>query len=540
MLKRNVRKVEFFLVIDEKKIMFEVPYTEIVKKVRKAVELKKDSIMLSVPGTDRTIEVELENAKDIIAQVDRMYKMCRNEEKRETISLILEVHLNKYITDITGKYRNKKCKKLVGRNEEINHIWTYLAGKEKTNVILIGEDGVGKKSICYEIARRIACNECPKEFADFKVYKLEMQKILEIDSNVKIQMLFNSLNVLFTMNKKIILFIEDLLYTRADYDLIMFFNTIIVNNSIKVLGNINVDDFNTYFADDKTRRYFNEIEIEEPNIPELLKMVNSKVKKLQEEYDVLIPEKIAKFAVYTSYYLSNSNSSNPESTLDTIKYALVKAKMNGQKELDKKCILDHYDINVKLVNKMTYDEKKVTAYHEVGHYIVHRKANKMKDNVENAFVSILPIGSALGLNADFYPQEQTTCDREYYIDHIAWLLGGRIAEKEYTNVYSSGASSDLANATALAEQVILIFGMSKKTSKNRSYTNGRYIKTELLPEGLKEEINNEINEILNEAYEVAENIIKENLKLVELIVEELLKDEILTGEEIEEICTKNS
>jgi cell division protease FtsH len=241
----------------------------------------------------------------------------------------------------------------------------------------------------------------------------------------------------------------------------------------------------------------------------------------------------------TSYYLSSSNASNPESSLDTLRYAITRAKHNGKTAIEKEDVLASYRIDVKLAKRMNLIDKKATAYHEAGHYIVRRMSENIKIR-ENAFVSIIPIGETLGLNADYFKFEnQTSFNRDYYIDNIAYCLGGRIAEKEYIKSETSGASADLVTATSLAEKLVLSYGLSEESSKNRSYTNGECLKTFLFTDDLRKEMNKEINDIISEAYSRAEKIIKENADLLEKIVEQLLKDGILTGDELDVIC-KNS
>ena len=108
-------------------------------------------------------------------------------------------------------------------------------------------------------------------------------------------------------------------------------------------------------------------------------------------------------------------------------------------------------------------------------------------------------------------------------------MGGRIAEKLVTHENSTGASSDLEHANAIAESMITVYGMSSNSdSFNRSYVNNNY----LLSEEKKNKIDKEVQELINEGTEIAENIISQNTKLVEMVANALLKEEILTGEEL--------
>ena len=160
-----------------------------------------------------------------------------------------------------------------------------------------------------------------------------------------------------------------------------------------------------------------------------------------------------RFAILTGLHLSSSNSSNPESTLDIINFALADAKRKEQKEVIKLNILSYYYIDFKLAKRTNEDEKWITAYHEVGHYLVSQMSDNIR-NFKNAFVSILPIEGALGLTANYWDSgKQLTCSKDYYIDEIAFSLGGRVGEAIYTSKFSSGAQQDLISANAMAEKL---------------------------------------------------------------------------------------
>ena len=177
------------------------------------------------------------------------------------------------------------------------------------------------------------------------------------------------------------------------------------------------------------------------------------------------------------------------------------------------------------------------AYHEVGHYIVAIMCENVKDE-KIAFVSILPMMDFLGVNWPYKILGKTlNYTKDYYIDHIAIYMGGRIAEKLVTLKNSTGASSDLACANSIAENMITIYGFSENKNENRSYvTRSLELKSYLISEDRKNEFNEEIQKYVDEGYKRAEKIINENKGLIAAIVEKLLKEEILTGEQLTKIC----
>ena len=104
------------------------------------------------------------------------------------------------------------------------------------------------------------------------------------------------------------------------------------------------------------------------------------------------------------------------------------------------------------------------------------------------------------------PEKNIVLDRDEIIDRIAIYLGGRVAEKEVSKTFSTGASADLDAANSLAEDMLMRYGLSDGDNKNRSFVVGEYyIRSYLLTDEYKERINDEIKAIMDEAYERADN-----------------------------------
>ena len=136
----------------------------------------------------------------------------------------------------------------------------------------------------------------------------------------------------------------------------------------------------------------------------------------------------------------------------------------------------------------------------------------------------------------FIPEKGISLNRNEIIDRIAVYLGGRVAEKEISNTFSTGASVDLDAANTLAEKMLMQYGLSNGDDKNRSFiVGGYYIKSYLLTDEDRERINAEIKSIIDEAYARAEKIIKNNLDILYVIAETLLEELVITGEDMEAI-----
>ena len=127
--------------------------------------------------------------------------------------------------------------------------------------------------------------------------------------------------------------------------------------------------------------------------------------------------------------------------------------------------------------------------------------------------------------------------REYYIDQIAIYMAGRIGEYVYTKEYTTSLSTDIRIAENIAENAVMMLGLSEnKDLQKRCYISNGIVKEPLLSDQKKKEIDEEVQKLMNEGYARAEKIINENKELLSIIAEKLLENEILTGEELEKIC----
>lgn len=488
---------------------------------------------ISFKVKDQTVNLSIEKVKQIIKQAKIQFSS----------KVIIPKNMQKYMRNLSEAIPNSSIEKLSARDEEIEKLWTCLCSKQKSNAILVGEQGVGKTTLATEVTRQIAIKECPKQLSRYSVLEINTWKLLELaeTSIFKYERTLKILLEFIKANRRtVILYIDNLLHVKCEATLLKCFLLCIKSYNVKTIASISLEDFEKFFITDAAlMKYANPILLEEPEVEEIYPMLKTRIDKIQKTYGVKISEKMIRFAILTGLHLSSSNSANPESTLDIINFALADAKRKAQKEVTKLNILSYYYIDFKLAKKTNENEKWITAYHEAGHYLVSKMSVNMK-NFKNAFVSILPIEGSLGLTASYDNfGQQLTFSKEYYIDEIAFSLGGRVGEAIYTNKFSSGAQADLISANMMAEKLVLSYGLSDiQGEQNKSYMIGNYIKDFLLTDELRLKINNEISKIIDEAYKRAEEIINNNKELLEEIVQRLLEDGILMGDELEEICEK--
>ena len=107
---------------------------------------------------------------------------------------------------------------------------------------------------------------------------------------------------------------------------------------------------------------------------------------------------------------------------------------------------------------MSEDERRNTAYHESGHALVAKLLPKT-DPVHK--VTIIPRGRALGVTMQLPEQDRYAYDREYLLNRIAVLFGGRVAEEVFMKQMTTGASNDFERATQIARDMVMQFGMTE-------------------------------------------------------------------------------
>lgn len=442
-------------------------------------------------------------------------------------------------TIVKNQMKTQTMLPIAGRENEIEKVWFYLSQKTRNNVFLVGKTDVGKTAIAKEIARQISTNECPKEFYEKRLIMFDPEKLLKIEKDKvmegKVKKVFN---FLVKNKKKIVLYVDQAIFMKMDYWLIRMLYAVITTYNIPFITTVREEDFENYFLQDSAiAKYVNEVYVKEPEYEELGSMLEGHIERLKAKYRVNITDEMIKFGIYTSC-LSESPAYNPGNVISIFEKAFLEAKRKEKKYVDKKSFLSCYNTYIKLYHNTSVTEKRRIAYHETGHYIVAQKCENVKDE-KIACVSILPMMDFLGVNWPYKITGKTlNYTREYLIDQIAIYLGGRVGEKIFSATESTGASADLQSATNIALSIVMYYGLSRKDeNRNRTYVNDYgNVREYLISNTKKEELDKEVQEIIDEGYELAEKIVLANKKLLEIIAERLLEEEILTGEQLEEIC----
>lgn len=466
----------------------------------------------------------------LLPQIKRAIRLVELSSKN-----IIPRSLCEYLTDLTLELTKKTTMKIVCREFEINKAWFYLSQQTRNNVFLVGPHDVGKTAIATEIAQRIALNLCPKEFYHKRVISFNPSLLLTIKSRFVFTRTIEQLLSFLDKNKKdIILFIDKVFFMLSDSYLISVLIKCLRDFNIPLIVTSCQNNFGDYFGEDfSIAKYINYLYIDEPDFKDVELMVKPHIRRLQRQYGIKIYSKTLRYAIFTSE-LGDSTTCNPGKVINILERAFVESKRNGLAYVDKKSILSCYDTEIKNYLKMPENEKRATAYHEVGHYILFAKSKHLK-NVKISCVSILPMSYWVGVTMQYHDiSEYAVKSKEYFLDYIATYLAGRIAEKKFTDLNSTGASSDLEYANNMAKAMVMQWGFSSDSANfNRSYD---YMDLYLMPESKKKLIDDEVQQLINEGTRIATKVIEENEELLKIIAEKLLVDEVLTGKELTVIC----
>ncbi len=183
------------------------------------------------------------------------------------------------------------------------------------------------------------------------------------------------------------------------------------------------------------------------------------------------------------------------------------------------------------------EEKRIVAYHEVGHALV-TALQKNAEPVQKITIVPRTMGS-LGYVMQVPEEEKYLMSKDEILTRIITLFGGRAAEQLVFNSITTGASNDIEKATSLARAMVTQYGMSEKfgmiglESVESKYLDGRSVLN--CGDATEAEIDKEVMRILKECYEKAEKLLSGDRDTLDKLAEFLIKHETITGKEFMKI-----
>ena len=187
------------------------------------------------------------------------------------------------------------------------------------------------------------------------------------------------------------------------------------------------------------------------------------------------------------------------------------------------------------------DQKKIIAYHEVGHALV---AAIQTQKTPVTKITIIPrTGGALGYTMTVDKDEKYIMTKQELFDEIVTFAGGRSAEELIFNTKTTGASNDIERATAIARNMVTIYGMDEDFDfMQLEQIQGKYLggqRAMIVSDGTGDKVDEKVAKIIAAAHMRAIEILKDNLDKLHEISDFLLKEETITGEEFMAILNKN-
>ncbi len=185
------------------------------------------------------------------------------------------------------------------------------------------------------------------------------------------------------------------------------------------------------------------------------------------------------------------------------------------------------------------EERRITAFHEAGHTLVARMIPGT-DPIHK--VTIIPRGRALGITQQLPIDEKHTYPKDYLLNNISVMMGGRAAEELVLNSPTTGAGNDIERSTEIARKMVCEWGMSEKLGplsfgkKEEEIFLGReFAQHRDYSEETARVIDDEVKTIVSQSYEKAKEIISANVTILHKLANTLLEKEVLDGNQIETI-----
>ena len=339
---------------------------------------------------------------------------------------------------------------------------------------------------------------------------------------------------------QIVLFVDKIhLLLHSSYTEFQLLKLLTMHN-IRIIGTLTGEDFNEFYQLSRNLvKYFSIINVEEPQDSKIFDMIYDNVAITAIRHGVKVSDDIIRYSIALSKIFP-SELSCPGNILKNLEKAMIRASNENHKDVTREDVKHSFNFDFELFEGISDEEKRITAFHEAGHFIVVRMSENIR-NYATTLITIIPSDEFMGITAyDFDVKKQTYMNMDYFIDSIASDLGGRVAEeillgKEFKP--STGAASDLQHATQLARDVVTIYGMTSVSGNMSDFCRYDILDYSLLSEEKKQNIDKEVQRIIEACYDRAKEILLKETELLKAIAEELLSNEVLDEHDLDRICS---
>jgi ATP-dependent Clp protease ATP-binding subunit ClpA len=263
--------------------------------------------------------------------------MSEEEETENPVATTGQVEkiINAYCTNLSLLAKQKKIDPVIGRDEEIESIQLVLARRNKCNVLMVGDPGVGKTAIAEGLAKKIFDKKVPKFIEDHQVYTLDISSLIagskyRGDFEERVKAVFKALE----KKGKIILFIDEAHMmsgagssSQNSNDLSNLLKPLLTKGSIKLMASTTWDEYRKYFEKDRAlMRRFQRVTIDEPTSELSVKIIKGLRKYYEKHHTVKITDAAIDQAVKLSVkYMSDKKL--PDKAIDIIDCACARYKI---------------------------------------------------------------------------------------------------------------------------------------------------------------------------------------------------------------------
>ena len=259
--------------------------------------------------------------------------------------------LKSYCENLNQKYFDKKIDPVIGREEETNNLKQILARRNKNNVLIVGDPGVGKTAVVEGLARRIAKNkeDIPEYLKDHIVWSLDINALLagskfRGDFEERLKLIINALD----QKGKSILFIDEahmMVGAGAtgngnSMDMANMLKPALLKGSIKVLASTTWEEYRKYFEKDRAlMRRFQRLQVGEPSKETSIKILKGVKQYYESHHGCTITDEACEDAVdYSMKFIADKKL--PDKAIDVIDVACARLRVNGIKN----GTIDHEEI----------------------------------------------------------------------------------------------------------------------------------------------------------------------------------------------------
>jgi ATP-dependent Clp protease ATP-binding subunit ClpA len=256
-------------------------------------------------------------------------------EQRNTTEMQGDRIIGQFCTNLSLLAKQKRIDPVIGRDDEIEKIQLVLARRNKCNVLLVGEPGVGKTAIAEGIARKIHEKKVPKFIQDHQVYSLDISSLVagskyRGDFEERIKAVLNSLE----KKGKIILFIDEAHMmsgagsaSQNSNDLANILKPVLTKGVIKVMASTTWEEYRKHFEKDRAlMRRFQRVNIDEPSSDMSFKIIKGIKKYYEQHHSVKITDAAIDQAVKLSVKYMNDKKL-PDKAIDIIDCACARYKL---------------------------------------------------------------------------------------------------------------------------------------------------------------------------------------------------------------------